>query len=172
MLNKIYYICFLVWLTLGSTFVFGNTESFYVTLANNKTEISKSFDGKHKVELSIILSKYKSRYPDEPFQTGSWWGANDHPPKIIIRDIILEVNNEHIFVSKSMIDYLGNPTRLEVGVKQGNVYFTVYGGDTSTSYIAVFTCDKNQIRRKRVDSCEFLNCIYEDTKYGPGAWDQ
>jgi hypothetical protein len=140
-------------------------------LDKQNTTITVRTDGAKSFQADVILTPYHARSGAEPYQSDSFWGSSDTPPKTMIKSFTISFNSKNIVILRSVFDYLGNPTKLTISSVGSTATVKIFGGDAGGSYIATFKFTETRLVEKRIDSAEFPDEIYEKTQYVNKAMD-
>lgn len=140
-------------------------EASTIILQKQTTTITRSLNNRWLVDVYIVQSRFPTLISKSPYESESWWGALDTPPKTIVSSIIVTIDGKRVFFTKAMYDYLGNPRSAEIEEQGGKLVLSVFGGDNSTNYTAVFTFSHRRLLMRRIQLNELPNDVYETTTY-------
>jgi hypothetical protein len=140
-------------------------EAALIILHDPTTNISKVFENHWSVAVDIVQSPFTSLTPKSDYESESWWGALDTPPKTIVDSIIVTIDGKKAYFTKAMYDYLGNPRSAKIEELNGKFVLSIFGGDNGTNYTAVFTFSQRRLLTRRIQLNELPDDVYEVTTY-------
>jgi hypothetical protein len=109
----------------------------------------------------IRLRRYDSRVDE-----GLWYGAELSPPKEVVQRCEVRYRGRRIPIGRGAYCDLSEINSVYFYKnRRGEMVLKIEGGDAAGSYRAYLVFSRGALVRRRVESGEFPNNFYEETRY-------
>lgn len=105
---------------------------------------------------------------DKCLSADSWgWGAEGKCPERTISALSVSLSGKKVYIPISSFSNLGNPHKIQIEDyrNDGDMNFTITGGDAATAYIAKFEVNHGKLSKRTILSGEFPEDVTEETVY-------
>jgi hypothetical protein len=140
---------------------------------SNIAELNGFLKSGKPFKIKVYIRQYSH---DLQYVTGIRWGSTETmPPKTLITDISIVIEDKKTYIPLSAFCDLGNPREVFFTDSSQHLSLLINGGDAAGSYLAELTFEKYPIsrknisdyfiRRRKISHGEFPDESWEETKY-------
>ena len=94
-----------------------------------------------------------------------YWGGGGRDTETVVVGLRIEVGRDSVWIPFTAVAGLANPLDLGVSVRSGRATVTLEGGDAAVSYMASWVVVRGRLQRRRIESGEFPQDVWEEAVY-------
>ena len=94
-----------------------------------------------------------------------YWGADLNKPATVVTKLLVTVGGDTVSVPYGAYGDLSEPRTISVACRDSSFTITIRGSDAAGSYTAKLLVAGLEVRTRRVESNEFPDAVWEETRY-------
>jgi len=118
-------------------------------------------DTDSKIQVFLTVRKPTQCESSRP----EYWGTELNKPATVVTKLLVTVGSDTVSVPYGAYGDLGEPRTISVACRDSNFTITIRGSDGAGSYTAKLVVAGLEVRKRRVESNEFPDAVWEDTSY-------
>jgi|GEM_PF-984644 hypothetical protein len=119
-----------------------------------------------QAKLGDYAAVMQLRHYDPRVDEGLWYGVELSPPKEVVQRCEVRYRGRRVPIGRGAYCDLSDINSIYFYKnKRNEIVLKIEGGDAGGSYRAYLIFSKGELVRRRVESAEFPNNFYEETRY-------